>query len=513
MLTWTEKAAAEVADFHGLSSQGRVQVWLGQLELDRQRSIELRDAPLPRGHDLPALVADSAAPPDAPQDSGDSAPPETGDDRSSAVDAVEEALDRAAAHSDLNAFTALLPDRARRDAATTDRRQKAGENLALAGKTFAVKDVIAVAGHTMTAGTPAFHRPESRSDAPAVASLVEQGATVIGMANLQALAFGASGTGSLKGAVVNPAAKDRLVGGSSGGSAAAVAAGVVDFALGTDTGGSIRIPSSLCGVVGLKPTFGTISNAGLHPVSPTLDHVGPLGRSVQEVERVFAALAGRSVPTLHRSSISLQGVTIGSPRSWFEPLLDEQIFAAWKSFLSAVQHLGGHIVDVEMPSLSYAPLAQWAIIAPDAFESNIELLRTDADRLPDDVRLRLEMGMFRLSTDYVRAQHIRRWISQEKSSALATCDVLAWPTIPIAAPAVGETFATLGNATVDVASALTSLTTPYNLTGFPALTIPWGRDSTGAGIGMQIGAKPRQETAMFSVAGVLEDSFKRSYAA
>ncbi|MFJ4207987.1 amidase [Paenarthrobacter sp. NPDC089675] len=503
-MIWTQESVAAVADFHGLSRDGRLQVWLEQLERDRMRSVQLRDAPLPletAADTLGELPGGSEQ-----KSSGMGNDISTTDDKPRAMEAVESALERAAAHSDLNAFTALLPDRAHRDAAVADRRRGAGENLALAGETFAVKDIIAVAGHAMTAGTKAFRKPPSSSDAPAVARLIEQGATVIGMANLQLLAFGASGAGSLNGPVVNPLARDQIVGGSSGGSAAAVAAGIVDFSLGTDTGGSIRIPSSLCGVVGLKPTFGRISTVGVHPVSPTLDHVGPIGRTVDQVARIFRVLTGETSPALPWRATDLQGTRIGVPRSWLTPLLDQQIASAWESFEGLVKQLGGRVVDVKMPSLEFAALSQGATIAPDAFVSNHDLLRESAAALPDDVRLRLEMGMFRSATDYVRAQQIRRWIAKDMHVALETCDVLAWPTIPVAAPRVGSTTATLGTATVDVASALTALTCPYNLSGFPVITIPWGRDVAGAGIGMQIGAKPMNESTMFVVARTMETS-------
>lgn len=498
---WTDEALRSVSSASGIKSEGRLTLWRQALAQESNLLARLAQAPLSENAALPGaqeLSATIQPPTDPNQVIG----------RSNAAgsfrDKVEESLREAERLEGLNAFTSLLPDQARAAATEAEERLRRGAHLPLAGWTFAVKDLTAVKGYATTGGTRALRRSPSSEDAVAVSRLREAGGLLIGMANLHALAYGALSTSSDAGRVRNPRAAGRLAGGSSGGSAAAVAAGIVDFALGTDTGGSIRIPAALCGVVGLKPTHGRIPSHDTHPVAPSLDHIGPITRTVGEAAAVLQVLSTEPFNAAETTWTSLKGVVVGIPSQFVLDDLDQQVRHAMYEAVAAVQVLGGTTVSVDLPSLEYAAAAQLATISSEAFVSNYELVSDRPEELPADVRLRLELGAFRTAADYVRAQEVRSWMRQQMHDALKQCHVLMWPTVAVPAPAYDATSVQLGKREVPVQSAMTRLAIPYNLTGFPALSLPWGFDTLGAGIGIQLGAAPMQERTLLGAGNALE---------
>ncbi|MGI8947331.1 MAG: amidase, partial [Ornithinimicrobium sp.] len=275
----------------------------------------------------------------------------------------------------------------------------------LRGLEVGVKDLMHVDGHRVTAATRA-HRSTPAAEAPAVSALRRAGADIVGTTNLHALAYGATGTSSDWGVPQNPAVPGAIPGGSSSGSAVAVAEGSAHVTVGTDTAGSIRIPAALCGVVGLKPTFGAVPVEGCHPLAPTLDHIGPLAGSVALVAEAFAAMAGQSPRESAPEDDAGQPV-LGVLRGYFDTLLDPAVRAALAATLDRLQAAGFTLVDVDLPLAEHVPGAQLATMSMEALRSNLETLRERAYLLPPDVRLRLEAGLGRTPAQYEAAQQLR----------------------------------------------------------------------------------------------------------
>lgn len=500
----TASALLAVAEAHGLQDADRAALWRERLDEDRPIVRMVHDARLERDVapvDLRHLVAERPARPHhaAKRARADFRPD------GSVSEKVEAALERIAASSELNAFTRVLTDEARKAAADLDRRIGRGEAVGpLAGRLVAVKDLIDVAGQPTTGGTRALHRPEPNQDAACVSRLREAGAVVIGLANLHALAYGALSTSSDHGAVANPHRPYAVAGGSSGGSAAAVAAGLVDLALGTDTAGSIRIPAAHCGVVGLKPTFGRVPTSGVQALGPSLDHVGPITSTVTDAAMALAVLSDQpfDAPAIRRTS--LEGITVGIPGDYFFDHLDGEVRAAIDTAVDAVRELGGEVQEVRLPTVALAPGVQLCTLSPEAFEVHERLLRERGDQLPDDVRLRLEVGMFRSAPEYLRAQRLRSVMQREMYDALTDADVLLAPTLPVPAVPIGARHLEVEGARWTAQFAVTRLTMPFNLTGFPALSLPWDEDSGGGRIGVQLAGRPMDEVTLLGVAHALE---------
>lgn len=502
-----------VAELHGLDDPARRELWLQRLAVDRVALDLLDDVRIPQEQgpvDVATLVL--RQPRQEPEGRG---PASTADvshtadrvreGRETASERVERALDRAKEMEHLHALTALFQDDVRAQAERLDTRAARGEDVGpLAGVTLAVKDIIDVAGRATTGGTRALGSVPADRDAPCVARLRAAGALVIGMANLHGLAYGTLSVNPDFGRVLNPHRDAALAGGSSGGSAAAVAAGIVDVALGTDTAGSVRIPAACCGVVGLKPTFGRVPTAGVYPLGRTLDHVGPLARSVADAAVLLEVLS--DVPFSSRATgwRDLEGVVVGVPQTYVMDHLSPEVRSALEDGKAAVQQAGGKVIDVDVPSLRAAPAAQLYTLAAEAFEVHRDMLRDRAGRLPEDVRLRLEMGMFFLAADYVRAQRLRGMLQREFDAVLAGADVLLTPTLAVTVPDAGIAEVDVEGARWTTQFALSRLTMPANATGHPAISLPWGTDDRGTPIGLQLVARPMEEAVMLGVAGVLE---------
>ncbi|MFJ5699926.1 amidase [Arthrobacter sp. NPDC093139] len=499
-----------VADQLGLDDPARYAMWWKRVQEDNTVADLLREVALART-DLPIRMGDLSM--EAPL----SADLETAAGRrstresqsvtrhESTVARVAQFLEIIEQKSDLNAFTCVFAESALEAAEKVDGLIAAGTDPGpLAGKVVAVKDLIEVEGYATTAGTKAYRSPTATRDADVVARLREAGAVIIGMTNLHALAYGAMSNSGDWGAVGNPLRGDTLSGGSSGGSATAVAAGMVDIALGTDTAGSIRIPASLCGVVGLKPTYGRISTKGVHPLAPSLDHVGPITRTVADSALVMQVLTGWDATWRRELLADLKGVVVGLPHRFFFDHLEEEVRTAVDHAVDSLQELGATIHKVDIPTAQYSPAAGLCTIAPEALDIHLSLLQERGHLLPDDVRLRLEAGMFRTGADYSRAQRIRAKMQAELANALAQADVLLTPTLAVTAPHSTTQHLDVEGARWPVQQALTRLTSPFNLTGYPALSLPWGNDRLGGSIGIQLVAQPMAEDRLLSIAAVLE---------
>jgi len=404
----------------------------------------------------------------------------------------------------LNAFIAVLADEARRQAGEADREIAAGHDRgALHGVPISVKDLLDMRGLPTTAASRVRDGHLADRDAPAIAHLRQAGAIIVGKTNLHEFAFGTTSEDSAFGPVRNPFDPLRSPGGSSGGSAASVAAGMALASIGTDTGGSIRIPAAACGIVGLKPSFGEVSCDGVVPLSRTLDHVGPLAQTVADAALVYHALLG-DVAAATPSPMPLSGVRLAVARPYFCDLLDDEVRARFEEALDRLRAAGARIADIEIHHAADIVAVYMHISFADAAAYHAVTLDTMPERYTESVRLRLEMARYVLAEDYVRALNGREVLRREVDAALAHHDALLLPALAIPAPPIGAASVPVGRSTEPVRSVMLRLTQLFNLTGHPAISVPMGCTSAGLPCGLQLVGCRAQTDALLRVAMACE---------
>ncbi|WP_411138603.1 amidase [Streptomyces sp. C10] len=401
------------------------------------------------------------------------------------IDAVEERL---------GAYVSVTGEVARRSAALAEREIAAGRYRGpLHGIPFGLKDLIDVAGLPTTASSRVREGHVAPADSAVTRSLFDAGAVLLGKTHTHEFAYGLT-TPQTR----NAWDQGRVAGGSSGGSAVAVAAGAATFALGTDTGGSIRVPAALNGVVGLKPTYGLVSRDGVTSLSWSLDHVGPLTRTVRDAALVLSALAGhdaeypaglgaaRPEHPLPRER-DLKGLRIGVPANYYFDRVGPEVETAVRGAIAQMSDLGADLVEVEIPMARYVQAVQWGLMVPEATAYHERALRSVPERYGPDVRVLLEAGELLSAGDYLRAQRARTLMRREWGRLFEQVDVIAAPTVPMTAvEADQDTVAWPDGTTESVSDAYVRLSAPANITGIPALTLPVGRDHAGLPIGMQL---------------------------
>jgi aspartyl-tRNA(Asn)/glutamyl-tRNA(Gln) amidotransferase subunit A len=493
-----------VAEFNGYPE--RIAQWESRFAVNAPELELFFAAPEPTAPaiaDLPAVVPVALRDGDAfvaPPDSITAIAERVSRGEVKAADLVSQALAAARANTHLHAFITLCGNDACAAAERVDRMAAVGEmREPLAGIPVAIKDLMQVAGVPLTGGSRALPGIAPAQDADAVMRLRIAGAAIIGTANLHELAYGITSDNPHFGRVVNPRAPDHIPGGSSGGSAAAVAAGIVRAAVGTDTAGSIRIPAACCGVVGFKPGYDAVSRSGVMNLTASLDHVGPIAATVAGAAGLFAAMAGIDMHSLlHRND--LQGVGVVRPIGPFFELLDPAVKKAVDDAVGGMAGDGATVGDVEIPGVELAPAIQFVTICCEATQEHWTLLKTHADGLGPDVRTRLEIGQFLLGKDYVKAQRMRTQFRNRLLTAFGDADVMALPTLRTPAPAVGEHTLTIGNAQLPLHTAMTNLTLLFNLSGLPAITLPCGITAGGLPIALQLAARPGAELKLLAIA-------------
>ncbi|MER7730236.1 amidase [Streptomyces erythrochromogenes] len=418
------------------------------------------------------------------------------------VDSVLERIERVQPH--LGAYASVAADRAR-DAA----RRAAGEIAAagprgpLHGVPAGLKDLIDVAGTATSAGSRVREGHRAPADSTVAERLAAAGAVFVGKTHTHEFAYGLTTPGT-----ANAWDRGRVAGGSSGGSAVAVAARAATFALGTDTGGSIRVPAALNGVVGLKPTYGLVPRHGVTALSWSLDHVGPITRTVEDAALVLDALACHdprdpasvaASPVAHRPGpgTDLTGLRVGVPGNYYFDHVDPDVEAAVRRAIARLEELGARLVDVEIPMTRYIRATHWGLMVPEASAYHERTLRAVPDLYSADVRVLLEAGALMTAGDYLRAQRARTLLRQAWRDMAAAVDVIAAPTVPMTAVAAGQTSVTWDDGTVEsVSDAYVRLSAPANVTGVPALTVPVGLDPRGLPIGMQLMGRPFDEATV-----------------
>jgi aspartyl-tRNA(Asn)/glutamyl-tRNA(Gln) amidotransferase subunit A len=448
--------------------------------------------------------------------------------------ACDAALERIAASNEgLNAFLAVAAERARARAALLD-RLLVRERGPLHGVPVALKDNLCTQGLATTAASKILAGYAPPYDATVVARLEHAGAIVVGKTNCDEFAMGSSTENSAFGATKNPWDPSRTPGGSSGGSAVAVAAGMVPVSLGSDTGGSIRQPAALCGVVGLKPTYGRVSRYGLIAFASSLDQIGPFARTVADAARMLAVIAG---PDGHDSTASRQpvgdyigaltgeisGLRIGVPRALLGEGVDPEIVTAVEQALSVLTSRGAQLVDVDLPHARFA-IPVYYLVATAEASSNLArfdgvrygyrtpgartlksmYLKTRDEGFGAEVKRRIMLGTYVLSAGYydafyLKAQQVRTLIRRDYEGAFATCDLVAMPTTPRPAFRLGEKVDDpLQMYLEDI------FTVSANLSGLPAISVPCGLSSTRLPIGLQLTGRAFDEATVLRAADAYE---------
>jgi aspartyl-tRNA(Asn)/glutamyl-tRNA(Gln) amidotransferase subunit A len=410
----------------------------------------------------------------------------------------------------LNAYIAWYPEQAVQQARKAEDALARGRPVGpLHGVPIAVKDLFFTAGLPTTAGARVLADFVPQEDATVIHRLKEAGAILLGKLNLHELAYGVTNENPHFGPVRNPWNLNRISGGSSGGSAAAVAASLCLASLGTDTGGSIRIPASCCGVVGLKPTYGRVSRNGILPLAWSLDHVGPITRTVEDAALMLQVLAGEDSRDVTTSALpvpdyarllggDLKGLRIGLASAFFtDPAeVDPSVMAAVREALQTMESVGARVEEVSVPFLRHAPAIQYITLATEASANHARLLRTRGRELGLDVRRRLELGEFITAPQYVRAQQGRRLLMQELAAVFRRVDLLITPTLPVVAPPIGDQTLTIHGVEKRVQPTLTRCTSFVNLTGLPAISLPCGSDADGLPVGLQLIGQPFDEATL-----------------
>ncbi|MFF1713689.1 amidase [Streptomyces sp. NPDC058268] len=422
----------------------------------------------------------------------------------SPVELTDSVLDRiGAVEARLQAYVGVAAESARSAAAKAERELAEGRSRGpLHGIPMGLKDLIDAEGMPTTASSRVREGHVAGRDSVVAARLSEAGAVLLGKTHTHEFAYGLT-TPQTR----NAWDHSRVAGGSSGGSAVAVAAGEATFALGTDTGGSIRVPAALNGVVGLKPTYDLVPRGGVTSLSWSLDHVGPLTRTVEDASLVLAALVGGAAApdTGTPPEGNLTGLRVGVPRNYYFERVDPEVEEGVRRAIGRLQELGAELIEVEIPFTRYILPTQWGLMVPEASAYHERTLRSVPDLYAPDVRVLLEAGELVSAGDYLRAQRARTLMREAWAKLLGSVDVIAAPTVPMAAAEAGRESVEWADGTVEaVSESYVRLSAPANIAGVPALTLPVGQDGAGLPIGMQLMGRPHGEATVLRVGRAYE---------
>lgn len=438
---------------------------------------------------------------------------------SSPTAVVRESLKSIAAlNGALNCFITVLGESALKAAAESDRRFREGNPLGpLDGVPVAVKDIIYVEGVRCTAGSKILAGNVAQYDAPTVRKLRAAGAVIVGTTNLHEFAAGTTSVNPHYGPVRNPWDRRKIAGGSSGGSAAAVAAGLAAAALGTDTAGSVRIPAALCGVLGVKPTYGRVSRLGVVPLASSLDTVGALARSAWDASAVMNVIAGgdpgdmttanEEVPDfLAALAAPSPRLRVGVVKDYFYDALDPAVEEDAEAFLSRLRQMGCQVSEARLDGIGEVYEKWVPIRRAEATAFHLRWLEQTPELYGDDVRRLLEQGKDVLAVDYVGAINARPSYMERFAASMKEFDVLALPCTAIPAPEIDQLAVPLKGNKVPVYSTLNRLTLPFNYVGFPAVSVPSGF-AGGTPLGVQLVGKLFDEATPLRLAAAYEEKF------
>ena len=403
----------------------------------------------------------------------------------------------------LNAFITVLVDEALAQAREADREIAEGRYRGpLHGVPISLKDIIDLRDAPTTAASRVRDGHVARRDATVVSRLRQAGAIFIGKTNLHEFALGTTNEDSAYGPVLHPFDNTRSPGGSSGGSAVSVLAGMSFASIGTDTGGSIRIPSAACGLVGLKATIGELPTDGIVPLSETLDHVGPMCVSVEDTAILYSVLRGAS-PT-PPASRDVRGLRFGVPRAYFLDLIDPQVAARFDDACGQLAAAGAILDDVVIAHTKEIGPIYAHIALAEAAAYHAATLESRPHDYTENVRLRLETGRYILAEDYARAQRGRQVLIREVREAIGGRDGLLLPSMPVPATKLGVPVVSIGGIEETVRNITLRLTQLFNITGHPAISVPCGKTDEGLPVGLQIVGTRNRTPELLSVAAAVE---------
>jgi aspartyl-tRNA(Asn)/glutamyl-tRNA(Gln) amidotransferase subunit A len=418
----------------------------------------------------------------------------------------------------LNAYLAVTAEQAMASARRAEKQflrrgSSRAKNSPLLGIPIALKDNIWTRGIRSTAGSKILHEFIPAEDSTVARKLARAGAVLLGKTNLNEFAYGITGSNAHYGPVHNPWAQDRISGGSSSGSAAAIAAGLCAGSVGTDTGGSIRVPSALCGTVGLKPTFGRVSVFGVMPLSPSFDHVGPLARSVADAAILLGLIAGRDAldpASSPKPAEDFRGALrkplrkfrLGRPRELYWEKLDPEVRRAAEAAVRDLEKHGAVVSEVSLPHLKDSLAAATDISSAEIFHVHnaAGYFPSRASEYGDSVRQRIAAGESVPAHRYLAGLDVHKRLLAEFDAAFQSVDAIVAPTLPVAAPAIGAEFVQIDGEQFGVRPAIVGHCRPGNFTGLPAISVPCGFTSEGLPVGLQLIGRAFDEATLLRIA-------------
>jgi aspartyl-tRNA(Asn)/glutamyl-tRNA(Gln) amidotransferase subunit A len=420
------------------------------------------------------------------------------------------------ANKQLNAYITVSADEALAAASQAESEIIAGNIKGhLHGIPIALKDLIYTKDIKTTMGSEIYSNFIPDYDAAVVEKLKEAGAVILGKLNTHQFAYGTTGDRSYFGAIRNPYDTSKIAGGSSSGSGAAVAASLCYAALGTDTGGSIRIPSSFCGIVGMKPTFGRVSKYGVFPLCWTLDHVGPMTRTVKDNAIMLSVLSGydQRDPYSKKNKAEdftrfldkgIKGRVIGVPASFYFDNVSEEVKNNIQQAIETFRKLGAKIKIIDIPILKDMTASFLMTLKSESYTFHKDELFSHPDQWDEEIRERLLTGSTGKADEYIRAQQIRKMAIQEFNKVLSEVEILITPTVPILPTDINQREVEINGSKEHVFSVLNRLTGPTSLIGFPSLSIPCGFSQSGLPIGLQLIGRPLDEANIYQFAEAFE---------
>ena len=432
---------------------------------------------------------------------------------------VEAHIERINATDDkLNSFVTILSESALHSSFIAEKEIMNGNYRGpIHGIPIGLKDLYDTAGTITTVGSKIYRKRLPQEDATVVSKLKEAGAIVVGKLQMHEFALGATSINPHDGPARNPWDTERITGGSSGGSASSVAAGQCMASLGTDTGGSIRIPSALCGIVGLKPTFGRVSRKGVFPLSWTMDTVGPMTRTVEDAALMLNAMVSfdpsdpgssphETEDFTSKLGLGIKGLTIGVPQEYFYETTSPEVKEALNSAEKVFESLGAKVIPISIPVLEHSLAISGTIMLTEAASVHERNLKDRPFDIGDDVRLRLTQGSLYSAVDYLKAQRGRHEFNNQIDKAMETVDILLAPTVGIGAPKIDDKTVVLNGVEYPALALMPRLTRPHNICGLPTISIPCGFTSSGLPIGMQLAGRAFEDSVVIQTANAYENA-------